>query len=48
MSAAPKTDDLRPMTELQVLQTREFVESLQESARPTGTWSRSATSLRAS
>ncbi len=30
MSAAPKTDDLRPMTELQVLQTREFVESLQE------------------
>ncbi len=30
MSVAPKTDDLRPMTELQVLQTREFVESLQE------------------
>ena len=30
MTALPKTDDLRPMTEVQVLQTREFVESLQE------------------
>ncbi len=30
MTAMPKTNDLRPMTELQVLQTREFVESLQE------------------
>ncbi len=30
MSVVPKTDDLRPMTEVQILQTREFVDNLQE------------------
>lgn len=29
-AAAPATDSLRPMTELQIRQTREFVESVQE------------------
>jgi acyl dehydratase len=30
MSSQPRTDGLRPMTEVQIAQTREFVESLQE------------------
>ncbi len=34
------TDSLRPMTSIQVQQTRDFVESLNsEVRRPTGTWS---------
>ena len=45
MSREPRTDELRPMTVVQIEQTRDFVVSLEEECRPTGTWSRSATSL---
>lgn len=33
MSDAPATDDLRPMTEIQIRQTREFVDSLSEKSQ---------------